>query len=131
MVVHRDILPRTFVRVRPSQRRTRTKERLYVRVRRFQPCLIFCTHKSTSSLHSHELIVVFSSKRSLAHWSSYTTLMLCCVRPFGQKKIGSVQKYEYDVKVSRTRTFVRGQRRTKVRPCGHTFTLRKTPKFGL
>ena len=25
-----------------------------------------------------------------------------------------VQKYEYDVKVSRTRTFVRGQRRTKV-----------------
>ena len=35
------------------------------------------------------------------------------------KKIFSiVQKYEYDVKVSRTRTFVRGQRRTKVRPCG-------------
>ena len=32
-----------------------------------------------------------------------------------------VQKYEYDVKVSRTRTFVRGQRRTKVRPCGRTF----------
>ena len=39
------------------------------------------------------------------------------------KKIFSiVQKYEYDVKVSRTRTFVRGQRRTKVRPCGRTFT---------
>ena len=33
-----------------------------------------------------------------------------------------VQKYEYDVKVSRTRTFVRGQRRIKVRPCGRTFT---------
>ena len=31
-----------------------------------------------------------------------------------------VQKYEYDVKVSRTRTFVRGQRHTKVRPCGRT-----------
>ena len=29
-----------------------------------------------------------------------------------------VQKYEYDVKVSRTRTFVRGQRRTKERPSG-------------
>ena len=35
-----------------------------------------------------------------------------------------VQKYEYDVKVSRTRTFVRGQRRTKVRPCGRTFRSR-------
>ena len=33
-----------------------------------------------------------------------------------------VQKYDYDVKVSRTRTFVRGQRRTKVRPCGRTLT---------
>ena len=31
-----------------------------------------------------------------------------------------VQKYMYDVKVSRTRTFVREQRRTNVRPCGHT-----------
>ena len=38
-----------------------------------------------------------------------------------KKFFGIVQKYEYDVKVSRTRTFVRGQRRTKVRPCGHTF----------
>ena len=34
-----------------------------------------------------------------------------------------VQKYEYDVKLSRTRTFVGGQRRTKVRPCGRPFIL--------
>ena len=33
-----------------------------------------------------------------------------------------VQKYEYDVKESRTRTFVRGQRRTKVRPSGRPFS---------
>ena len=33
-VVHKAILPRTFVRVRPSQRRTRTKVRVCVRVRR-------------------------------------------------------------------------------------------------
>ena len=46
---------------------------------------------------------------------------MCCVRPFGQKIFFSiVQMYEYDVKVSRTRTFVRGQRRTNVRPCGRT-----------
>ena len=32
-VVHEDILPRTFVRVRPSQPRTRTKVRARVRVR--------------------------------------------------------------------------------------------------
>ena len=32
----------------------------------------------------------------------------------------SYKKYEYDVKVCRARTFVRGQRRTKVRPCGRT-----------
>ena len=36
--------------------------------------------------------------------------------------LASYKKYEYDVKVSRTRTFVRGQRRTKVRPCGRTLT---------
>ena len=39
-----------------------------------------------------------------------------------KKKFSIVQKYEYDVKVSRTRTFVRGQRRTKVRPCGRTLS---------
>ena len=33
-VVHEAILPRTFVRVRPSQPRTRTKVRVRVRVRR-------------------------------------------------------------------------------------------------
>ena len=33
-VVHEAILPRTFVRVRPSQPRTRTKVRVCVRVRR-------------------------------------------------------------------------------------------------
>ena len=33
-VVHEAILPRTFVRVRPSQLRTRTKVRVRVRVRR-------------------------------------------------------------------------------------------------
>ena len=49
---------------------------------------------------------------------------MCCVRPFGQKIFSIVQKYEYDVNVSRTRTFVRGQRRTKVRKCGRTFNLR-------
>ena len=38
-----------------------------------------------------------------------------------KKFFSIVQKYEYDVKVSRTRTFVRGQRCTKVRPCGRTF----------
>ena len=47
-----------------------------------------------------------------------------------KKKFSIVQKYEYDVKVSRTRTFVRGQRRTKVRPCGRTvgvgFFVRRT-----
>ena len=48
---------------------------------------------------------------------------LCAVYDRLDKKIFSiVQKYEYDVKVSRTRTFVRGQRRTKVRPCGRTLT---------
>ena len=47
---------------------------------------------------------------------------MSCVRPFGQKNFGIIQKYEFDLKISRTRTFVRGQRRTKVRPCGHTFT---------
>ena len=36
--------------------------------------------------------------------------------------LASYKKYEYDVKVSRTRTFVRGQRRTKVRPCGRTLS---------
>ena len=29
---------------------------------------------------------------------------MCCVRPFGQIFFSIVQKYEYDVKVSRTRT---------------------------
>ena len=58
-----------------------------------QQCWIFCTsytcttYKSTSLLYSDELIVVLSSKRSIVHWSSYTTLMMCCVRPFGQKTI--------------------------------------------
>ena len=33
-VVHKAILPRTFVRVRPSRHRTRTKVRVCVRVRR-------------------------------------------------------------------------------------------------
>ena len=33
-VVHKAILPRTFVRVRPSQHHTRTKVRVCVRVRR-------------------------------------------------------------------------------------------------
>ena len=32
--IHEAILPRTFVRVRPSQPRTRTKVRVRVRVRR-------------------------------------------------------------------------------------------------
>ena len=39
-----------------------------------------------------------------------------------KKFFGVIQKYEFDLKVSRTRTFVREQRRTKVRPCGHTLT---------
>ena len=39
-----------------------------------------------------------------------------------------VQKYEYDVKVSRIRTFVRGQRRTKVRLCGRTLSPEKGRK---
>ena len=45
-----------------------------------------------------------------------------CVRPFGQIFFSIVQKNEYDVKVSRTRTFERGQCRTKVRPCGRTLS---------
>ena len=47
--------------------------------------------------------------------------------------LASYKKYEYDVKVSRTRTFVRGQRRTKVRPCGRTLPhkeLKITPVIG-
>ena len=46
-----------------------------------QQCWIFCTsytcktYKSTRFFHSNELIVVLSSKRSLAHWSSYTKLV--------------------------------------------------------
>ena len=78
--VHEAILPRTFVRVRPSQRRTRTKVRVCV-------CTSYTctTYKSMRFLHSEELIVVFSSKMSLAYWSSYTKPVVCCVRPFGQK----------------------------------------------
>ena len=38
-------------------------------------------------------------EKSLAHWISYTTLIMCCVRPFGQKSFSIVQKYEYNVKV--------------------------------
>ena len=43
----------------------------------------------------------------------------------------SYKKYEYDVKVCRARTFVRGQRRTKVRPCGRTLSCVRdfNPKY--
>ena len=62
-VVHEAILPRTFVRVRPSQSRTRTKVRVRVRVRRPPTMLDFCTsytcttYKCTSLLYSDELII--------------------------------------------------------------------------
>ena len=46
-----------------------------------------------------------------------------------KKTFSIVQKYEYDVKVSRTRTFVRGQRRTKVRPCGRTLSSSEYSKL--
>ena len=60
-VVHEAILPRTFVRVRPSQPRTCTKVRVRVRVRRPPTMLDFCTsytcttYKCTSLLYSDEL----------------------------------------------------------------------------
>ena len=53
-------------------------------------CVCVCTsytcttYKSMRFLHSDELIFVFSSKRSLAYWSSYTKPVTCFVRPFGQ-----------------------------------------------
>ena len=53
-VVHEAILPHTFVRVRPSYPRTRTKVRVCVRVRRPPSMLDFCksytcwTYKCTS-----------------------------------------------------------------------------------
>ena len=87
-VVYKALLPRTFVQK-------------YVCVYEydvFQPCKIFCTsytcttYKSTRSLHSDELIVVFSSKSSFAHWSSYTKLVLYCVRQFGQIFFGPFTK---------------------------------------
>ena len=56
MVVHRAVLLRTFVRVRHSQRRTRTK----VRVRR-PPIVLdfFCTsYTCTSLLYSDGLIII-------------------------------------------------------------------------
>ena len=63
-VVHEAILPRTFVRVRPSQSRTRTKVRVRVRVRRPPTMLDFCTsytcttYKCSSLLYSDELIII-------------------------------------------------------------------------
>ena len=63
-VVQEAILPRTFVRVRPSQPRTRTKVRVRVRVRCPPTCWIFCTsytcttYKWTSMLYSNELIII-------------------------------------------------------------------------
>ena len=63
-VVHEPILPRTFVRVRPSQSRTRTKVRVRVRVRRPPTMLDFCTsytcttYKCSSLLYSDELIII-------------------------------------------------------------------------
>ena len=105
-VVHEAIWPRTFVRVRPSQRRTRTKVCVCVRVRRPPTMLDFLqdcgvgrffripTPDSDSSsfekptpqpLQLDELIVVFLSKRWLVHWYLYTKLVMCCVQPFWQK----------------------------------------------
>ena len=63
-VVHEAILPRTFVRVRPSQTSTRAKVRVRVRVRRPPTMLDFCTsytcttYKCTSLLYSNELIII-------------------------------------------------------------------------
>ena len=42
--------------------------------------------------------------RSHTDFRTRHKVIMCCVRQFGQKKISIVQKYEYDVKVSRTRS---------------------------
>ena len=63
-------------------------------------------------------------RKGHSHADIYTRLYdannVLCTTVWTKKILESYKKYEYDVKVSRTRTFVRGQRRSKVRPCGRT-----------
>ena len=56
-VVHETILPRSFVRVRPSQPRTRTKVRVRVRVRRPPTMLDFLYVVHVYDVHMYELPV--------------------------------------------------------------------------
>ena len=56
-VVHKAILPRTFVRARPSQTRTRTKVRVRVRVRRPPTMLDFLYVVHVYEVQMYELAV--------------------------------------------------------------------------